>query len=216
MNIILFGPPAAGKGTQSNNLSKNYNLHKISTGDLLRQEIKKKTDLGKKIESIIEKGSLVSDDIINSLIENILSNKSFFDRLVFDGYPRTLTQAKNLDLLIKKNDQKVSCVLSLNVKKETIIKRILGRQICNKCGLIFNEYYKPSNNKNHNCDPIHLVKRTDDNEKTIINRFDIYLEKTLPILNFYKDKKLLHEINGEQEIDQIYKEIQAIIASLET
>ena len=216
MNIILFGPPGAGKGTQGENLSKNYNLHKISTGDLLREEIEKKTDLGKKIKSIIDKGSLVSDEIINNLIENILSNKKYFDRLIFDGYPRTLTQAKNLDLLIQKNKQNVSCVLSLNVKKENVIKRILGRETCNKCGLIFNKYYKPSNKKSHNCDPKDLVKRTDDTEEIINNRYDTYLEKTLPILDFYKEKKLLHEINGEQEIDQIYKEIQAIITSLET
>ena len=216
MNIILFGPPGAGKGTQGNNLLKDYNLHKISTGDLLREEIKKNTDLGKKIKSIIDKGSLVSDEIINNLIENILSDKSFFNRLIFDGYPRTLTQAKNLDLLIQKNNQKVSCVLSLNVKKENVVKRILGREICNKCGLIFNKYYKPASEKNHNCDSKYLVKRADDNAETIINRFDTYLKKTLPILNFYKDKKLLHDINGEQEIDQIYKEIRSIIASLET
>ena len=143
MNIILFGPPAAGKGTQSNNLSKNYNLHKISTGDLLRQEIKKKTDLGKKIESIIEKGSLVSDDIINDVIENILSNEKYFNRIIFDGYPRNLSQAKHLDSLLTKHKQKINCVFSLQVSFNTILKRIIGRQVCSNCKLTFNEFFNP-------------------------------------------------------------------------
>ena len=127
MNIILFGLPGAGKGTQANNIVKNFNLHKVSTGDLLRDEIEKKTDLGMKIKSGIDQGLLVSDDIINDLIAEILSNKKSIDGLIFDGYPRNLNQAKNLDTLIKKHNQIVSCVLSLDVDKETVIKRILGR-----------------------------------------------------------------------------------------
>ena len=138
MNIILFGPPGAGKGTQANNIVKSFNLHKVSTGDLLRDETSKKTKLGSKIKSIIDKGSFVSDEIINDLVEKILSDKKYFNRLVFDGYPRNLTQAKNLDILLKKYNQKISCVISLNVDKNIVIKRILGRQMCTNCELIFN------------------------------------------------------------------------------
>ena len=216
MNIILFGPPGAGKGTQANNIVKKFNLLKISTGDLLREEIKNNTDLGTKIKSIINKGLLVSDDIINDLIANVLIDKKFYNRLIFDGYPRNLSQAKNLDLLTKKYNQKISCVLSLNVDKESIIKRVLGRQICANCGLIFNEYFKPSTRKNHSCDPQFLSKRPDDNEKIIINRFETYLNKTLPILDFYKEQNLLHQINGMAKIDDIYKKIRGIIDSIET
>ena len=215
MNIILFGPPGAGKGTQANHIVNFFNLHKISTGDLLRGEVDKNTDLGVEIKSIMDKGALVSDDIINNLIKKILSDKKFFNRLVFDGYPRNLSQAKNLDLLVKKYNQKISCVLSLNVDRESVIKRILGRQICTNCGLIFNENFKPSTNKNHPCHPKFLSKRSDDNEKTIIDRFEIYLNKTLPLLDFYKEQNLLHQINGKAEIDHIFEEIQGIIASLE-
>ena len=110
----------------------------------------------------------------------------------------------------------MACVINLNVEKEFIIKRILGRQVCTNCGLIFNEYYYPASSKNHSCDPKFLNKRSDDNENTIANRFKTYLDKTLPILDFYKQQNLLHKINGIGEIDQIFKEIRAIIASLET
>ena len=216
MNIILFGPPGAGKGTQATKVVKKFNLHKVSTGDLLREEIKNNTDLGNKIKSMMDTGSLISDNIINDLITKVISNKKFYNRLIFDGYPRNLKQAKNLDSQIKKYKQKISCVLSLNVDKESIIKRISGRQICVNCGLIFNEYYYPASSKNHSCDPKFLNKRSDDNKKTIINRFETYLNKTLPILDFYEEQNLFHQINGMAKIDQIFDEICGIIASLET
>jgi len=216
VNIILFGPPGAGKGTQATKVVKKFNLHKVSTGDLLREEVKNNTDLGNKIKSIMDTGSLISDNIINNLITKVISNKKFYNRLIFDGYPRNLKQGENLDSQIKKYKQKISCVLCLNVDKESIIKRISGRQTCVNCGLIFNEYYYPASSKNHSCDPKFLSKRSDDNRKIIINRFETYLNKTLPILDFYKEQNLLHQINGMAKIDQIFDEICGIIASLET
>ena len=121
MNIILFGPPGAGKGTQSDNLVRDQNLYKISTGDLLREEVKKKSALGNKIKSILDQGVLISDDIINDLIESILSNKGYFNRSIFDGYPRNFNQVKHLDILIKKYNQKIYCVLNLKVNQDVII-----------------------------------------------------------------------------------------------
>ena len=215
MNIILFGPPGAGKGTQAYNIAKFFNLHKVSTGDLLRKEIRANTALGSRIKSILEKGLLVSDDIINDLIVQILSDKKFYNCLIFDGYPRNLSQAKNLDSLLKKYKQKISCIFSLNANQETIIKRILSRQICTNCGLIFNEHSKPAENKEHNCDSKFLVKRSDDNESTITKRFETYLNETLPVLDFYKEQNLLHQIDGLAKIDQIFEKIRVIIASLE-
>jgi len=215
VNIIIFGPPGAGKGTQGDNLVKDYNLHKISTGELLRNEISKKTALGSKIKSMIEAGGLASDDITNDLISKILSDKKFYNRLIFDGYPRNIDQAINLDLLLKKYDQKLSCVLSLNVDKKLIIKRILGRQTCSKCGLIFNEYFRPAQKENHPCSSKFLVKRSDDNEEIILKRYETYLDKTEPIIDYYKKLNLLHEIEGKTGIDQIYKKIRNIIDSLE-
>ena len=216
MNIILFGPPGAGKGTQANKIVKKFNLYKVSTGDLLRDEIKNKTDLGNKIKSMMDTGLLIPDNIINDLIAKVIINKKNYNRLIFDGYPRNLTQAKNLDSQIKKNKQKISYVFSLKVDKESVIKRILGRIICSNCGLIFNDYYYPSSNKDHFCDPKFLSKRSDDNEKIVINRLETYLSITLPILDFYKDQNLLHQINGMAKIDQIFDEICDIIGPLET
>ena len=215
MNIILFGPPGAGKGTQSDKIVKKFNLYKVSTGDLLRDEIKNKTDLGNKIKSMMDTGLLIPDNIINDLITKVIINKKNYNRLIFDGYPRNLTQAKNLDSQIKKNKQKISYVFSLKVDKESIIKRILGRKICSNCGLIFNDYYYPPSNKDHFCDPKFLSKRSDDNEKIIINRLETYLSITLPILDFYKDQNLLHQINGMAKIDHIFDEICDILGPLE-
>ena len=215
MNLVLLGPPGAGKGTQADNLVKEFNLFKISTGDLLRDEIKKKGPLSDKIKSLIDKGHLVSDNTINDLIEKILSNKNYSNRMIFDGYPRNLNQVKNLETLIKKYDQKISCILSLKVDLDILIKRILGRKICSNCGNIFNEFFNPATPNNHKCDPKFLQKRLDDNENIIKNRFTTYEKETLPILNYYNDKKLLHQIDGMNEIDQIYGQIRGIIDSLE-
>ena len=139
MNIIIFGPPGAGKGTQSDFIVKNFNLFKLSTGDLLREEIKKKTPLGLKITSIVNSGSLVSDEIINSLIETIISNSKYKNRIIFDGYPRNLSQAKNLNTLLSKYNQKINIVIKLQVSLNVIKKRITGRLTCPKCSKIFNE-----------------------------------------------------------------------------
>ena len=215
MNVILFGPPGAGKGTQANELVKRFQLYKVSTGDLLRNEMKNNTPIGAEISSYMDKGILVSDNIIENLIIKILGKKDYFNKLIFDGIPRNLTQAKNLDFLLKKNNQKISCVLSLNIDKDSIIKRILGRQTCSKCNLTFNEFFKPSTLDNHTCGDKYLVKRSDDNKETVVNRFETYVNTTLPILNYYKEQNLLHEIDGKAEINHIFKEIRTIIASLE-
>ena len=216
MNIILFGPPGAGKGTQGDNLVKDLNLFKVSTGDLLRAEINKQSVLGIKIKSVIDQGLLASDDIINNLIEKVISNKSYYHRLIFDGYPRNLNQTKKLDDLLKKYNQKVSCVFSLSVNKDIIIKRILGRLVCSKCGLIFNKYFNPPQKAKYKCNLKYLITRTDDNEKAIRNRIETYFKETISILDYYVNKKILYEINGMQGVSQIYEEIRGILTSLET
>ena len=216
MNIILFGPPGAGKGTQSDKIARDLNLYKISTGDLLRKEVKKKSVLGVKIKTLLDQGLLVPDDIINDLIENILSNKNYFNRLIFDGYPRNFNQVKHLDILIKKYNQKIAYVLSLKVDQNIVIKRIIGRQVCSKCGLTSNEFFNPSTKKNHHCGIKFLHKRSDDNEKTARDRFETYIKETISVLDYYQNQNLLYEIDGMKHISEIYKEIRRIIHPLET
>ena len=185
MNIVIFGPPGAGKGTQSKFITKKFNLYQLSTGDLLRDEIKNKSELGNKISSIINSGGLVSDDIVGNLIEKFVSNNKYKNKIIFDGYPRTLIQATNLDNLLKKYGQKIDVVLKLNVSLETIKKRISERQT--------------------------QENRADDSEDIAIKRFQTYDQSTKPVLEYYKKQKLIKEVNGEQKIEVINKEIGDII-----
>ena len=214
MNIILFGSPGAGKGTQAEALIKRFNLFKISTGELLRKEIEKETKLGKELKLSLDKGMLVSDDIVNTLIDKIVSKKEYHNRLIFDGYPRTLNQANKLENLLKNYNQKLHCVFILNIKKEIIVKRILGRKICSKCQLTFNLFFNPPNKDDYECKLSYLQSRSDDNQATIENRFDNYSKEADPIINFYKNKKILYEIDGTRSIEAINSEISSIISSL--
>ena len=185
MNIILFGPPGAGKGTQAQFLVKRLNGFQVSTGEMLRDEIKNNSEIGKKIINNMNDGKFVNDEIVNDLIEKVVSDPNKKNKLIFDGYPRSLSQAKNLDLLMKNSNQKIDFIFFLNVNKETIIKRIEKRKV--------------------------EEKRGDDDLDTILKRYDTYLKTTSPVLDYYSSKQNFYKLDGNQEIDQINKQIKGFL-----
>lgn len=214
MNLVIFGPPGAGKGTQSKFILKKYNLHQLSTGELLRNEIIKKTKLGSEISSIMNSGNLVSDKIVSDLIERFISDKIYKDRLIFDGYPRNEAQAYNLNTLLKKYDQKIDLVLKLSVSIDVIKKRIVGRSVCSICGKIYNEFFNPAPINSDCCATKYLQKRSDDTLDIAISRYETYEKNIKPVINFYKDSNLLKVVNGETPIGEITTEISDLINSI--
>jgi len=185
VNLILFGPPGAGKGTQSKYLVKKLNGFQISTGDMLRDEIKNNSEIGKKIINDMNDGKFVNDEIVNKLIKKVVFDPQKKNKLIFDGYPRSLSQAKNLDELLNNSDQNIDYIFFLNVNKTTIMKRIEKRKI--------------------------LEKRLDDNSATILKRYDTYMETTRPVLDFYSKNSNFYEIDGSLEIDEITAKIDSFI-----
>ena len=213
MNLILFGPPGAGKGTQAQYLAQKYNYYQLSTGDLLRSEIQNKTSIGNQISEIIGRGEMVTDDIVDTLIANVIKNDKYENKIIFDGYPRNIKQAKNLSKILIENNQKIELIIFLNLKREDVIKRIESRITCNKCNKTFNKLLNDEEISSHSCGIEHMVKRSDDKEKTIIKRYDTYMDVTKPMLDYYSSNSNFKEVDGSLKINQISRKIEDFISS---
>ena len=190
MNLILFGPPGAGKGTQAKLLIDKFNIVQISTGDMLREEVTSGSDLGETVKSIMEKGNLISDEIIMSMIEKRITNEDCKNGFIFDGFPRTYKQAVDLDLVLKSLKLKIDYVVEINVNEDLLLKRIIKRA---------------SESKN---------TRDDDNSEILKNRINVYKSDTLPVLEYYRDSNNLHTVDGMQDIEKVSKDILSILCWL--
>lgn len=218
MNLILFGPPGAGKGTQSSFLVESEKMFQLSTGDLLRAELKSGSDLSKQLKEIMDAGKLVSDDIINNLIEKKISDPNVKNNIIFDGFPRNLEQAKSLDDMLNKYNQKISAIINLKVDYSVLVKRISGRVSCSICKKPFNEFFdppvEPNKCSNNKCVSRELIKRSDDNESTVTNRLKTYDDQTLPILDYYRKKGIVKDVDAMKAINEVTGEIKSIISNL--
>lgn len=213
-NIILIAPPAAGKGTQSQMICEKYQIPHISTGDLLRSETKKETELGKLIQSKMNNGELVTDDIVIELLSNRIKQPDCLNGYVLDGFPRNVSQAiKYLEMLDKSN-LPLGDVIYLDLPKETAKKRIIGRLSCSNCGAVYNDQIDESKPLKFGiCDKCNntLSKREDDNEETFNKRYDTYINETYPLISFFENKGLLFKIDSSISVERTFNEIENII-----
>lgn len=213
MNIIFIAPPAAGKGTQAEMLKKDYNLYHLSTGDLLREIANKDTELGNKVKELIDEGKLISDELMVKLLKEKISSLHNNNGIIFDGFPRTIIQAEMLNEVLSNMNEKINHVIYLDVKKEVALKRATGRMNCPVCNTIYNIYYDKLDDINKcNVCKVDLSKRKDDTEEKFNHRFDTYILRTNPLIDYYKTQGLLSVIEcGEGTKYDVYEKIKSVI-----
>ncbi len=204
LRTILLGPPGAGKGTQAATIINEFNIPHISTGDIFRQNINEGTDLGKEAKAYMEQGLLVPDELVVAIVEDRLRQKDCEQGFLLDGFPRTVPQAEALDKVLKNMGLVLNKVINIEAHKDQLIKRIVGRRICKKCGATFHVEFNPST-RGEECDKCggQLYQRADDTEATVTTRIDVYLKETQPLINYYKEQGLLYQVNGQKDIKEI-------------
>jgi len=212
MNLILMGLPGAGKGTQAEKINEKYDIPHISTGDMFRSAIKEGTELGKKAKSFMDQGELVPDEVTVGIVKERLSKADCQNGFLLDGFPRTIAQAEALQQILSDLNQEIDYCLHVDVPEEKLVERLTGRRVCPTCGTTYHVIYNPPKQEGI-CDKdgSELDQRDDDKPETVKKRLSVNVEQTKPLLDFYQDKGYLVNINGDQDIDQVFKDIQSTI-----
>lgn len=213
MNIILFGPPGCGKGTQAQLLKEKYGLTHLSTGDLLRQEQGKKTTLGLRVQALIEKGLFVPDEVILNVMDVALSQIPHAGGIIFDGFPRTIYQAEVLEKILFSHKKHLDCVIEILAEESMLVKRIVGRFSCKTCGAGYNDFFKQPKQDNicDICGASIFVRRADDAVETVQKRLQVYHDQTKPLTDYYKRKGVYESVDGMQGIEEVAKNINSVI-----
>ncbi|MGV6805582.1 MAG: adenylate kinase [Ruegeria sp.] len=211
--LILLGPPGAGKGTQARMLEQKFGLVQLSTGDLLRAAVAAGTDAGKAAKAVMEAGELVSDDIVIAILRDRIAEPDCAHGVILDGFPRTTVQAEALDKLLAENGQKVNAAISLEVEDSEMVARISGRYTCAMCGEGYHDQFKQPKveGKCDKCGSADFSRRADDNAETVASRLAAYHEQTAPLIDYYKERGVLKQLNAMGQIDQIARGLEGIV-----
>ncbi|AIS60929.1 MULTISPECIES: adenylate kinase [Listeria] len=214
MKLVLMGLPGAGKGTQAEQIVEKYNIPHISTGDMFRAAMKNNTELGKKAKSFMDNGDLVPDEVTNGIVRERLAEDDAKNGFLLDGFPRTVEQAKELENILSDLGTELDAVINIDVEKDVLMKRLTGRWICRTCGKTYHEIYNPPKVAGKcDLDGGELYQREDDKKETVENRLNVNMKQTKPLLDFYSEKGKLHSINGEQDIKDVFVDVEKILAS---
>jgi adenylate kinase len=217
MNLILLGAPGAGKGTQAKMIVEKYGIPQISTGDMLRESVAKGTDLGKKAKEYMDRGELVPDEVVIGIVKERLQQPDCEKGFILDGFPRTLAQAEALDKMLEELGKKIDAVINIYVPEEEIVKRIVNRRTCRNCGAIYHLIYSPPKEDNK-CDKCggELYQRDDDREETVRERLRVYRENTEPLIEYYKNKGVLYNVDGTKDIEGVFAEVVEVLKKIKS
>lgn len=212
LNLVLLGPPGAGKGTQAKSIATEYNIPHISTGDIFRKNIAEETPLGKKAKEYIDQGLLVPDQLTIDIVKDRLSQDDCKKGFLLDGFPRTVFQAESLDKMLQEDDKKIDVALLIEVPREDILKRMTGRRVCGSCGASYHVVFNPTKVEGI-CDACgkEVIQRKDDKEDTVKERLTVYDNQTQPLISYYKECNKLSEVDGTQAIDKVFEDIKSLL-----
>ncbi|WP_217969468.1 adenylate kinase [Ligilactobacillus murinus] len=213
LNIMLMGLPGAGKGTQAEKIVDQYHIPHISTGDIFRAAMKNNTPMGIEAKSYIDKGELVPDEVTNGIVKERLAKDDVNDGYMLDGFPRNMAQAEALETFGAQLGKPLNCVINIHVDPESLMERLTGRYICRNCGATYHKIFKPTKVEGtcDRCGGHEFYQREDDKPETVKNRLDVNIKMNTPLLDFYKKQGILHEVDGNQDIDKVFADIKAVL-----